>query len=76
MTTVRCKFKCQSKREYTSMGKKLFDYQFNAVMDGSDENKKFWEWTPSGSITVTSVKADDFKIDGEYYVDFSPAVAK
>lgn len=74
--TVRCKFKCVSKREYSSMSKKLFDYQFTAVMNGSDENKAFWEWTPAGTLSVSSVTDGQFEIEQEYYLDLIPAVVK
>lgn len=74
--TVRCKFKCISKREYTSMGQKLFDYQFGAVMDGSDENKRFWKWTPTGTLGVSTVTDGQFEVDREYYLDLVPADGK
>lgn len=71
---VRCKFRCVSKREYSSMGQKLYDYQFSAVMgEGSDENKQFWKWTPSGTLNVSSVTDGQFVTDQEYYLDISPA---
>lgn len=47
------------------------------VVSGSEENKKFYRWTPSGSITLATVNrdaADQFEPGGEYYVDFSRAL--
>lgn len=75
---TRCKFKCDSKREFKSMDKVLYDYVFSAVYGGgtnpSPENKMFWEWTPSGNLNVTAVKEGSFKIGQEYYIDISEAV--
>lgn len=50
----------------------------NAVTSGSDENKGFFEATPSGSIQMGIVNKDaaaQFVPGQEYYVDFSEAKA-
>lgn len=73
---VRCKFKCMSKREFEGWsGTKspLYDYSFNVVTSGSDENKKFWEYTPSGTFNITSITDDQFKVGKEYYIDLQEA---
>jgi hypothetical protein len=44
--------------------------------DPNHENNKFWAATPTGSIELTCVNADavrQFDLDGEFYVDFTPA---
>lgn len=73
MSTVRCKFRCDSKRTFISNNKTLYDYIFSAVYggsnDASDENKKFWEWTPSGQFNVSTVKDGQFEPGKEYYLD-------
>lgn len=46
------------------------------VTSGSEENKAFYEWTPSGSIdlgTINPVAAEQLELGKEYYVDFTPA---
>ena len=46
------------------------------VIDGSEENKNFYRWTPGGSITLDTINdaaAAQFILGGEYYVDFTPA---
>lgn len=47
------------------------------VVSGSDENRSFWEATPSGSIelyiSAGRPAADVFHAGEEYYVDFIPA---
>ncbi len=50
--------------------------KMSPVMDGSDENKQFYKYSPSGSIelgTVNENAAAQFEIGKEYYVDFTPA---
>jgi hypothetical protein len=45
-------------------------------MSGSDENKEFYKYSPSGSIelgTVNEGAAAQFEIGKEYYIDFTPA---
>jgi hypothetical protein len=46
------------------------------VVTGSDENKRFYEATPSGSIelgTVNEEAAKHFELGKAYYIDFTPA---
>lgn len=49
--------------------------KLHVVYEGSEENKKYWEYTPSGDISLFITKSDfnkDFFKEGEeYYVDFS-----
>ena len=50
--------------------------KLEAVTSGSEENKSFWKYTPSGSIQmfITNKKAVElFVAEQEYYVDFSKA---
>lgn len=44
--------------------------------DPNHENSKFWKYSPSGSIelgTVNQKAWENFKLGGEYYVDFTEA---
>ncbi len=44
--------------------------------DPAHENTKFWNATPSGEIrlgTINQEAAQQFELDQEYYVDFTPA---
>lgn len=54
----------------------LFEAEFAAVTDGSDENKKFFEFTPSGSLKVGTYREDIFVPGKEYYIDISEAPSK
>lgn len=72
--TVRAKFKCTSKTTALNYrGQTIYSYKFNAVVDGSEENKSFFEATPSGSLELGTVKDDVFELGKEYYLDFTPA---
>lgn len=50
----------------------VYDAQFNVVISGSDENKRFFALTPSGSVTLTTVSEDLFEPGKDYYIDFVP----
>lgn len=46
------------------------------VVDGSQENKEFYRWTPGGSIsldTINDAAAEQFVLGAAYYVDFTEA---
>jgi hypothetical protein len=46
------------------------------VSDGSEENKRFYEATPCGSIELGTLNKDalaQFAIGQQFYVDFTPA---
>jgi hypothetical protein len=80
---ARAKFYCTSIIKMTGMGyssetgkyepRIVDDYKFNAVSTGSEENKSFFASTPSGSLSLSSVRDDLFEVGKEYYLDFSPA---
>jgi hypothetical protein len=72
---VRAKFLCNSMEiNLDGKGGFLYNYKFNAVYSGSEENKKFFAYTPSGTMQLSSVRDDLFEIGKEYYLDFSLAV--
>ena len=73
MQTIRAKFRCQSvDRQYEGQ-----EYvHLEAVTDGSEENKSFSEYTPSGqhNMCITNKAAHGFFQEGQdYYLDFTPA---
>lgn len=53
-----------------------YNVQFSAVYNNSPENKKFWEWTPSGTLQFQSINADVFAPGKEYFLDISLAEKK
>lgn len=74
---TQCKFVCQSvtKRRHWDQNEKrfLFEAEFTAVSGGSEENRKFFEATPSGSIKIGIYKEDIFEPGKEYYLDMREA---
>ena len=47
------------------------------VVDGSEENKKFFRWTPNGKITMGVLNPEAWKqleLGKSYYVDFTDAI--
>lgn len=75
--TVRCKFRCESVHKRLDTGKEkrfLYQFEFYAVYEGSEENKKYFAYTPSGNLKVGSFRDDLFEPGKEYYIDITEAV--
>ena len=72
---VRAKFQCTYVEDQAVYEQK--EVSFSAVMDGSEENKSFAKYTPSGQIRVVvsydTPAVNAFVPGKEYYVDFTPA---
>ena len=50
----------------------LWDAEFNAVQGGtSDDNQKFWTYTPGGKLTLSTINRMPWVIGREYYLDIS-----
>lgn len=49
------------------------------VTSGSEENKSFWKYTPSGKLEMQMsagiAAADAFEPGQEFYLDFTPVLA-
>ncbi|MBO6771734.1 MULTISPECIES: hypothetical protein [unclassified Thalassospira] len=74
MTTVRCKFTCDSKSE-TVDG---ITVCFTPVTSGSSENKEFFKYTPWGELKIGTLNKDAaarFEVGKEYFLDLLPATA-
>ncbi|HEV3118477.1 MAG TPA: hypothetical protein VGY58_15615 [Gemmataceae bacterium] len=79
--TTRCKFLCTAvkkmKNQYAYGDPKapsfLYEAAFSCVYGGSEENKRFFQYTPSGSLTIGVYKEDVFEPGKEYYLDITPA---
>lgn len=71
---VKAKFRCDSIAQDTT-GNKLT--VFNAVQSGSEENKSFAKYTPSGSLTMSispeTEAYDAFEMNKEYYLTIEEA---
>lgn len=71
-TTVRAKFKVDAVTKSADQA----SVTLSPVFNGSDENKKFFKYTPGGKIEMQIVShetADTFVPGAEYYVDFTKA---
>jgi len=69
--TVRAKFNVASITNYGNGGGTRVVLM--PVISGSEENKSFWNYTPSGQIEM-HINNPDAKFElGEYYVDFTKA---
>lgn len=69
--TVRLKMKCVSKTEPGSDGT-ISNLRLEPVYTGSEENKKFFKYTPCGQLSFGTINTDAAEelIEGEeYYVD-------
>lgn len=79
--TMRAKFKVSSitqQAHWNKPGASLYTLQLQPVTSGSEENKSFYEATPSGQIQIGVVSEEigkRFPIGAEVYVDFTLAAA-
>lgn len=79
MTQVRAKFFVQSITQTKHWDKSkglVATIELCPVTGGSEENKAFFDATPSGNIKLGTVNQDAaaaFELGAEYYVDFTPA---
>lgn len=70
MKTVRAKMTCSSKTITGAGENAQHGFKFHPVTGGSDENKEFWKWTPSGCLELNCVNpAVDFEPGKAYYID-------
>lgn len=76
---TRCKFQCQevTKRANWEHSRNkdapefVFEAKFSAVTGDSEENKKFFQWTPNGQLSIGVYTQDAFKPGKSYYLDIS-----
>jgi len=74
--TVRCKFMCNSVTKsvhWNDKSRNLYSAKFTVVYGDSEENKKFFEASPSGSFEIGTYKEDHFEPGKQYYLDITPA---
>lgn len=88
MTSVRVKFICMSIERRMSYHwnsitieheeREMRTVTLTPVSGGSEENKRFWNATPAGTLQLGMINleaAEAFDIGKEYYLDISPAAA-
>lgn len=76
---LRAKFKVESYETRLESNKagsdELRSVTLSVVYGDSEENKKFFRWTPNGRIVIGLLNPDAWKqlaLGTEVYVDFSP----
>ena len=65
MTNVRAKITCSSITKtlhWQDKEKYLYTAEFSVVTSGSEENDKYFDATPSGTIKLGTFKEDHFKV--------------
>lgn len=73
---MRAKFKLDSITRINYGGGEQQTLLLSPVTFGSEENKQFWKWTPTGKIELTTVNPavlQEMEFGKEFYVDFTPA---
>jgi hypothetical protein len=74
---ARFKFRCNSVSKRLDNVKEkrfVYTYEFSAVYDGSEENKHYFAYTPSGQLNVGAFKDNLFEPGKEYFIDITEAV--
>lgn len=77
---VRAKMRCESLEiSNNSSGEPNGGtVRLSPVVSGSEENKRFFQYTPGGVLilnTINKAAFDQFHLGEEYFVDITPAVA-
>ena len=70
---IRAKFLCISvtkSKHWDNTGRFLHTAKFQPVQSGSEENKKFFEATPSGHLEIGTFVENHFEPGQAYYLDF------
>jgi hypothetical protein len=79
---IRTKWTCQSVRKYqvnnwqtdrTNSPEFHYEYEFNVVVDGTEENKLLFAATPTGSLKMSGLRGDLYEPGKSYYFDSTPA---
>lgn len=71
MTNIIAKFRLVKIEKNENAGKEIANLTFSGVYGTSEENKKFFEWTPYGTLqigTVNNQVLQSVVAQGEYYV--------
>lgn len=70
---VRAKMVCEVKEGSSEGGGTV---RLAPVINGSEENKQFYKYTPGGGLVLSTINPaafDSFDLGKEYYVDVTPA---
>ena len=70
--TVRAKMKCSAVGNIDGQGHHV---EMEPVTCGSDENEKFFKYTPGGCLKLSVMNDMGFEPGKEYYIDITEAPA-
>lgn len=75
---VRAKMRCDSLEAAIDSSQEPSGgtVRLNPVVNGSEENKQFYKYTPGGTVVLSTINQaafSQFKLGAEYYVDITPA---
>ena len=73
---VRAKFVCKLITPIQRDRADTQSVELEPVIDGSEENKTFFKYTPGGKIRLDVMNEEavkQFEVGKEYFVDFTPA---
>jgi len=71
---TRCKMKCTQVGEHDAgPGKKTYSVKMYPVTGDSEENKKFFAYTPTGGLELATMNNRHFEVGKQYYVDITEA---
>ena len=74
MKTTRCKMMCTNVGMTNHGHGNTCDYTFTPMYDDKcEENKAFWDATPSGKLEISCSGEHDFVAGKYYYIDISLA---
>jgi hypothetical protein len=76
--SVKAKFICNtiSKSKFSKLDQGSATVTLTPVVSGSDENKEFWQYTPSGKVEMqikNEAAEKYFEVGAEYYLTFEKA---
>ncbi len=78
---TRLKFVCNREEKWQNGQDKenpyLYNYKFSVVnsynSEATDDNKTFWKWTPSGEVSFSTVRTNQFEVGKSYYFTVTEA---
>lgn len=75
---VRCKMRCDGLEASIDASQEPNGgtVRLNPVVNGSEENKNFFKYTPGGTLVLSTINQaafSQFTLGSEYYVDVTPA---
>lgn len=68
---TRCKFRCIEAKNSGTSEEPIVEATLSVVGGDTPENKEFFKYTPGGVLRFYALRRDVFRLNAEYYADFS-----